>query len=150
MDRTITAFSDLTLEELYEILALRTEVFVVEQACPYLEVDGRDRECHHLQVREAEELVAYLRLLPRTVTGSLPAIGRVVVKKDYRQKGLARVMVQEALDFMKEAWQEEAVQLSAQTYLQDFYASFGFVPVSDIYLEDGIAHIDMVYDKKRS
>lgn len=150
MKKTIKSFSDLTLDELYAILALRTQVFVVEQTCPYLEVDGKDQGSHHLLMEDEGQLVAYLRLLPRGVTGSAPAIGRVVVAKDYRKKGLGRSLLREALDFIEKVWQEEEIQLSAQTYLQDFYTSFGFVPVSEVYLEDGIAHIDMVYDKKRS
>lgn len=150
METTIKSFSDLSLEELYEILALRTDVFVVEQECPYPEVDGRDKECQHVQVREGQELVAYLRILPRGLSFEEVSIGRVLVKQGHRSKGLARPMMQAAMDFILTEWKEEAIRISAQTYLEAFYASFGFEPVSEPYLEDGIPHLDMLYTAKRS
>lgn len=150
METTIKPFLDLSLEELYDILALRTDVFVVEQECPYPEVDGRDKDCQHVQVREGDELVAYLRILPRGLSFEEVSIGRVLVKQGHRSKGLARPMMQAAMDFILTEWKEGAIRISAQTYLEAFYASFGFEPVSEPYLEDGIPHLDMLYTAKRS
>lgn len=150
METTIKPFLDLSLEELYDILALRTDVFVVEQECPYPEVDGRDKDCQHVQVREGDELVAYLRILPRGLSFEEVSIGRVLVKQGHRSKGLARPMMQAAMDFILTEWKEDAIRISAQTYLEAFYASFGFEPVSEPYLEDGIPHLDMLYTAKRS
>lgn len=150
METTIKPFLDLSLEELYDILALRTDVFVVEQECPYPEVDGRDKDCQHVQVREGQELVAYLRILPRGLSFEEVSIGRVLVKQGHRSKGLARPMMQAAIDFILTEWKENAIQISAQTYLERFYASLGFESVSEAYLEDGIPHVDMLYTAKRS
>lgn len=143
----IKAFDELTLEELYDVLALRTDVFVVEQNCPYPEVDGKDTTCYHLLVKEDGKLLAYLRILPKGLSFEEASIGRVVVDKDHRGKGLARPMMEAAIAFIMETLGEETIKISAQAYLEEFYGSVGFEAVSEVYLEDGIPHKDMVYQK---
>lgn len=143
----LTSFSDLTVEELYGILQLRTDVFVVEQECPYPEVDGNDAVCQHLFYEENGEILAYLRILPAGVPFEEPSIGRVVVKQATRGRGLARPMMQQAIAFIYDTWKADRIKISAQTYLADFYTSLGFEAVSDMYLEDGIPHMDMLHQK---
>lgn len=143
----IKAFDELTLEELYDVLALRTDVFVVEQNCPYPEVDGKDKKCYHLLVKEDRKLLAYLRILPKGLSFEEASIGRVVVDKDHRGKSLARPMMEAAIAFIMETLGEETIKISAQAHLEEFYGSVGFEAVSEVYLEDGIPHKDMVYQK---
>lgn len=140
-------FARLTADEVYEVLKLRVDVFVVEQACPYPEIDGRDRhpETLHLIGKTAgKEILAYLRILPPGLSFTPAGIGRVVVAKSIRGRGICTVMVKKALDHINQVWPGEAIGISAQVYLKAFYASHGFKPVSESYLEDGIPHIDMI------
>lgn len=139
-------FDALSAAALYELLALRSEVFVVEQRCVYQDIDGLDPQLLHLCGREAASgaLLAYARLLPPGVKGqSLPMIGRVLTAPAARGRGLGRPLMQRALAECAARWPALAVQISAQAHLQDFYASLGFEPCSEVYDEDGIAHIDM-------
>lgn len=150
MDWVLKRFSELTLEELYQNLQLRTDVFVVEQECFYPEVDGRDQASYHLFAKDGEETVAYLRILPPGLSFEEASIGRVVVKETHRGQGLARLMLERAITFILEEWGQQQIKISAQTYLQEFYTSLGFVPVSKMYLEDGIPHLDMIYTKNEA
>jgi len=128
----------LPARSLYELLKLRSEVFVIEQQCIYLDPDGADLEAWHLQGRdEAGLLQAYARLLPG------PRIGRVVTAPSARGAGQGRALMQQALLECAQRWPGQPIELSAQAHLQRFYASLGFAPTSPIYDEDGIAHIDM-------
>lgn len=141
----IKQFHELNAEELYEILKLRSDVFVVEQKCIYPDCDGRDRFAHHLYVEKNGKIAGYLRILNKGQTFDTVAIGRVAVHEDYRGIGLARHMMNKALMFIKEYLHENAVKLAAQQYLVEFYKSLGFYCISEGYLEDGIPHIDMEY-----
>lgn len=143
----IKAFDQLSLQELYSALTLRTDVFVVEQNCPYPELDGKDPVCLHLLGTDEGELVAYLRILPAGQSYDEVSIGRVLVKASHRGQGLGRPMMEEAIQHITEVWGENAIKIGAQAYLQDFYTSLGFQPVSEVYLEDGIPHLDMLYQK---
>ncbi len=138
------AFKELNATELYAILLERTQVFVVEQNCPYLEVDGRDPKCEHIFCEKEGEIVAYLRLLPPGISGPAASIGRVLVKQDYRGQNLGRELVRRGIEILVDDWKEAVIKIQAQDYLRGFYESFGFVGVSDVYLEDNIPHIDMV------
>lgn len=130
-------FNELTTRELYNLLALRTEVFVVEQDCPYQEVDGKDIMAHHYWIEEDGTIVAALRVL---VAETPIAIGRVVTKPSHRGRGYSRRLMETAVvDFG-----QKELYLQAQTYVEPFYASFGFSRTSEEYLEDGIPHVDMV------
>lgn len=129
-------FDELTTKELYDLLALRTEVFVVEQDCPYQEVDGKDVTAHHYWIEENGVIVAALRVLAEETP---IAIGRVVTRQTHRGKGYSRRLMDAAVaDFGN-----GELYLQAQTYVEPFYASFGFSRTSEEYLEDGIPHVDM-------
>lgn len=134
-------FSELSTYELFYIYKLRTQVFVVEQACPYPEVDEDDLRCVHAMNYHGTSLKAYFRLIPQEDGVHL---GRVVVDPSQRRKGLGKAIVEKAIEVAKERFPEEVLHVQAQAYLQDFYESFGFIPVSKVYLEDNIPHIDMV------
>ncbi|MBU0970724.1 MAG: GNAT family N-acetyltransferase [Proteobacteria bacterium] len=142
----IKKFSELTATQLYEQLRLRVEVFVVEQACPYPELDGKDlhMETLHLSVRMAGTLAAYLRILAPGVSYPGVSLGRVVTARAFRRQGLSHLLIEKALELAREKWPGIAIQIGAQEYLRPFYQSHGFDPTSKIYLEDGIPHIDMV------
>ncbi|NNB94149.1 GNAT family N-acetyltransferase [Corallococcus exiguus] len=138
-------FSELTLEELYRMLALRSEVFVVEQRSLYLDADGLDAECFHLLggVPGTEQLGAYLRALPPGLKFPEASLGRVVTAPALRGQRQGRDLVERGLHFLAERFPGAPVRIGAQAYLQRFYEGFGFVAVSDIYDEDGIPHLDM-------
>lgn len=133
-------FDELTTRELYNLLALRTEVFVVEQDCPYQEVDGKDMTAHHYWIEEDGMIVAALRVL---VEETPIAIGRVVTKVSHRGKGYSRKLMEAAVADFGDC----ELYLQAQTYVEPFYASFGFSRMSEEYLEDDIPHIDMIRER---
>jgi len=139
-------FHKLSVEELYEMLALRQEVFVIEQNCPYLDADGKDQKSWHLWAcDDARKLVAYCRLMPQgMVYENYPAIGRVVTSPSCRGTGIGRQLVQAALEWTAKLFGGQPVKLSAQSYLIRFYESFGFQTVGEEYLEDGIPHTAMI------
>ncbi|MGX8178446.1 GNAT family N-acetyltransferase [Exiguobacterium artemiae] len=135
------SFHQLDGTSLYELLKLRTDIFVVEQNCPYPELDNRDQDAWHGLAYDGNQLIGCLRVLPRKPSGAV-AIGRVAVRADYRSKGIARRLLNEAIaDVHKQG--ELQIDLQAQAHLEGFYATFGFEKKSDVYLEDGIPHIDM-------
>ena len=141
----IKPFKELTLHELYSFLKLRVDIFVVEQNCPYPELDGADEKAIHLYIKEDDGVIAYLRIIP-SKTGTA-RIGRVVTKIEHRGKGLSSQLMKRAMEYIREHYPEDTMILSAQEHLQDYYGSFGFKPVSEVYLEDGIPHVDMEYKK---
>lgn len=147
MSYSLKAFEQLTTTELYQILKERTAVFVVEQNCPYLEVDGKDEQSYHLFKEQDGEIIGYLRILPPGVNYKEASVGRVLVKKEYRSEGLARELMHKALQFIHEELHEMTVKIQAQEYLQKFYSSLGFEAISEVYLEDHIPHIDMLLKK---
>ena len=137
--------SDLGKEQLYAILKLRAEVFVVEQQCVYQDVDGQDLEgdtCH-LMAWDGERLVAYLRLLDPELQGGDVVIGRVVTAPEGRGQGHGHQMMDEALEQAGKHWPEVPIYLSAQAHLQGYYGRYGFGVAGEEYVEDGIAHIGM-------
>lgn len=138
------AFNELSIHELYSYLQLRVNVFIVEQNCPYPELDGYDEESYHLAFVENNEPLAYARILPSGLKYSRISIGRVIVKKEARGKGLAKELMNECLQFIEKKWPNQEIQLQAQAHLAHFYGSFGFTAISDEYLEDNIPHVDMV------
>lgn len=147
MNYKIKKFNELTTKELYEILKVRAEVFVVEQNCVYQDLDSKDEVSYHLFLEDNSEIIAYLRILPKGISYLETSIGRVLTKAIYRKKGLSKEIVQKAIDFIIDILEEKEIKISAQAYLQKFYKSFGFKPISGIYLEDGIEHIEMLYQK---
>ena len=138
-------FHQLSATELYLLLRLRCEVFVVEQQCAYLDIDGRDLEADHLLAWGADDrLSGYLRVFGPTKGNGVAQIGRIVTSSEDRGLGLGRWLVQEALGFVAERHAGVPVKLSAQVHLERFYAGLGFTRSSDDYSEDGIFHCDMV------
>lgn len=141
MEIQIKKFRQLSLDELYEILKLRVDVFVVEQKCAYPELDNKDQHANHLIVSNGNQVVGYLRIYYTDPTRA--AIGRVLTLESFRGQGLSRKMMEEALSFLQDKSKIETIYLQAQEHLSNFYASFGFEKTSDVYLDDGIPHVDM-------
>ncbi|WOH37870.1 GNAT family N-acetyltransferase [Thalassotalea fonticola] len=140
-------FSELNTTELYDALKLRVDIFVVEQTCYYPELDDCDRVngTVHLLGYNGEELVAYLRLLPKGVSyPEYPSIGRVATKAEYRGKGIGHPLMVKALEVCEQNWPGEDIKISAQEHLEKYYIQHGFERVSDMYLEDDIPHIAML------
>ena len=136
-------FDDLGVDGVYDMLALRCRVFIVEQV-PYVDPDGADRRAWHLLGRdEAGALQAYLRLLDPGVKFAEPSIGRVAVEAAQRGLGIGHDLMRRALAQSAAQWPQRAIRISAQAHLQAFYRRHGFETVSDEYLDDGIAHVDM-------
>jgi len=142
---TIKNFDDLTPHELYAILQLRSEVFVVEQQCVFLDADGKDQLCFHIMGMENNSLLAYTRLVPAGISYAEPAIGRVVTSPQARNRGAGRQLMEYSINQCHILFGRCAIRIGAQVYLQKFYTSLGFRPEGEIYLEDGIQHIEMVY-----
>lgn len=139
-------FDELTLEELYEILKLRSEVFVVEQNCIYNDIDGKDKTSFHVIIKENNEITAYLRVLPPGISYENASLGRVLVAKDARGMGYAKAIVTEGINCILRNFNTNKITIGAQEYLKDFYSEFGFKPVSEVYDEDGIPHLDMTFE----
>lgn len=137
-------FEDLTVHELYDCIELREEIFVVEQQCIYRDADGKDKKAIHLLCTDGSTLIAYCRILPPHVSYKEAAIGRVVVKKEYRGKLLGKELMNHAKTLTRHLYPNTDIRISAQEYLLNFYTSLGFIPVSEMYLEDGIPHIEML------
>ena len=139
-------FDELTIYELYEILKLRAEVFVVEQDCPYQDLDDKDKFAYHLFIEDNDTVIALLRILPEGISFEDMAIGRLIVKEPYRGQGISRMMMKKAIEFIINDLNKTKIRLSGQAYLIDFYESLGFKKVSDVYLEDGIDHYEFLYE----
>ncbi|MFM2486242.1 GNAT family N-acetyltransferase [Celerinatantimonas yamalensis] len=139
------SFTALSTRELYQFLKLRVDVFVVEQHCPYPELDGYDHhdKLIHLMGWQDDVLCCYARILPPGLTFDTPSIGRVIVSATARGGQLGRTLMQQAITICQTSWPKHAITIGAQAHLQRFYQSLGFTPISDIYLEDGIPHLDM-------
>lgn len=141
-------FDELTTSELYDILALRQEVFVVEQKCLYLDLDYQDQKALHLLGLNNNKLVAYLRLFPKgTVYSDAICFGRVLTRQSERGKSLAKAAMEQLFSYLSEKESTDAIVISAQLYLKDFYARYGFKQVGQPYDEDGIPHVKMTTKK---
>lgn len=138
-------FEALTPYELYDIMWLRNEVFVVEQNCVYQDADYKDQKGWHLMgVDEGGKLMAYVRLLPPGVSYEEPSIGRVLTNPAVRGTGVGRLLMQKAIELCNELFGDVSIKIGAQYYLLNFYSSLGFVQTSAIYLEDDIEHVEMI------
>jgi ElaA protein len=136
-------FQELSLEELYQLLRLRSEVFVVEQNCVYQDIDDKDQKAIHLLGISEGILVAYSRLFQPGYYFKQASIGRVIVKESFRNKKWGVLLMEESIRLVEDHFQQNEITLSAQLYLKKFYESLGFECVGDSYLEDGIPHIEM-------
>ncbi len=145
MEWKLKKFDDLTSDELYGILKLRSEVFVVEQDCVYQDLDDKDQLSYHLFLENDGETVAVSRIIPENVSYEEMSIGRVVVKENFRGQGLSKIMMKKAIDFIVDDLGKSEIRLSGQAYLVDFYENLGFKKVSDVYMEDNIEHFEFLY-----
>jgi len=141
------SFPELTTSQLYDLLRLRQEVFVVEQNCPYLDADGLDQQSLHLLAYAGtrQQLIGYLRCIQPGVKFEEAALGRLVTAEAVRGSGVARQMMQEAIELAARRYPQIGIRISAQLYLEKFYTDLGFQTVSEPYDEDGIPHIEMLY-----
>ncbi|MBB4079204.1 ElaA protein [Lewinella aquimaris] len=140
-------FEELSNDLLYEILAVRQEVFVVEQTCYYLDADGKDQEAWHVVGTVDGRVAAYTRVLDRGVSyADYASIGRVLTAPFARGAGLGRPLMEYSRQVLVRAFGEREIKISAQAHLQNFYASLGYVGIGDVYDEDGIPHRAMLYD----
>jgi ElaA protein len=139
-------FEDLTPYELYAILQLRNEVFVVEQNCVFQDADDKDQDSCHLMGFADNKLAAYTRLLPPGIGYTEASIGRVVTSPSVRRSGAGRELMKKSIDTCRDLFGNGPIKIGAQRYLRSFYESFGFRQISDVYLEDGIEHIYMRKD----
>ncbi|RYU74523.1 GNAT family N-acetyltransferase [Hymenobacter persicinus] len=142
---TIKPFADLTLTELYDLLQLRSAVFVVEQTCAFQDIDGQDQAAYHLLgYSETGVLAAYARLFDAGITYPEASIGRVAVSPEFRRFGFGRELLRQSLAILETRFGAQPIQIGAQLYLRSFYESFGFRQHGPMYLEDDIEHIHMV------
>lgn len=143
---TLKTFEELSNKELYDILQLRSRVFVVEQECAYQDIDGFDREgCHHLYLSDGGAIAAYTRLLAPDTTYTQASIGRVVTNPEFRQKGLGKELMKRSIAEVQRLYPEHDIKIGAQCYLNRFYTELGFEVMGDKYMEDGIEHVHMIY-----
>ena len=147
MNKVIKNFSELSTEEIYKILKLRSEVFVVEQNCVYQDIDEKDQKAVHLFLEKNNEIMAYTRIFKKgDYYEENPSIGRVVVSKKERGKKLGKEIMIKSINFIKKELKERKIELSAQKYLDKFYKDLDFYSEGEDYLEDGIPHQRMFYD----
>ncbi len=138
-------FSDLSPDDLYDIMALRAAVFVVEQRCAYQDADGADKVSHHLWCRGSNrEMLAYLRIVPPGVSYAEPSLGRIITSASARGTGLGREVVREGIDQLQRQYGVSPIRIGAQRYLLEFYGRFGFRATGTEYDEDGIPHSEML------
>jgi ElaA protein len=141
----VKKFSELTTDEFHDILQLRINTFVVEQNCPYPELDDKDRKAYHLYAMTLEgRVVAYTRIFSPGDYYEQPAIGRVVVDPDHRGEGLGYELMKKSVDQVEKLFGKKDIRIGAQKYLRKFYESLGFESTGEEYIEDGIPHVYMV------
>jgi ElaA protein len=144
----IKHFNDLSLTEFHDLIQLRIKVFVIEQNCPYQELDGKDKKSYHLICRNQKgDLVGTFRILPPGISYNEASIGRVVLDEKYRGTKNGHKMMEEALTFINKEFEKESVRISGQKYLEKFYEKHGFISTGKEYLEDGIPHVEMILKK---
>ena len=144
MNWTHKPFNALTPAELYAILQLRSEVFVVEQNCVFQDMDNKDAACHHLMCWQEEKLMAYARIVPAGISYTETSIGRIVSSPTSRGMGIGKELIRQSITLCYSLHGKGIIRIGAQYYLKGFYESFGFQQDSSIYLEDGIEHIEML------
>ena len=144
LDIKTKTFQELTTQELYDVLQLRSEVFVVEQDCVYQDIDGKDQKALHVIGFKAGKVVAYTRIFKPGLYFKEASIGRVVVKDSEREHKYGYDIMKASIKAIKEHYKEDVIKVSAQTYLKRFYNNLEFYEVGEEYLEDGIPHIRMI------
>jgi ElaA protein len=142
MNIVINSFDELSSNSLYDILALRNEVFIVEQQCPYQDLDYQDQQANHLLAYDAGKLIAYARILPYNRYEM--SFGRLITAASHRKTGLGRELMDSILIYLKNHHALKPIVITAQHYLKDFYQAYGFIPQGEPFDLDGIPHIRMV------
>jgi len=145
----IKKFNELTTKELYQILQIRVEVFVLEQKCAYQDIDNKDESSFHLfgidtDIKDTNPIVAYLRIIAPSISYKEPSIGRVITIKSHRKKGLGVELMKRAIEYSENEYKGQGIRISGQLYLEKFYNDLGFKTVSEVYLEDNIKHVEML------
>ena len=143
MKTLIKNFQDLSNTEIYQILRLRSEVFVVEQQCIYQDIDNKDKKAVHIFLKEKNEIIAYSRVFKEKEYFENPSIGRVVVANKRRMYGVGKKIMNISINYIKQNIKAKSIEISAQKYLKKFYSNLGFVQEGDEYLEDNIPHLRM-------
>ncbi|WP_291959743.1 GNAT family N-acetyltransferase [Maribacter sp.] len=144
LDIKVKSFKEFDIEELYNVLRLRSEIFVVEQDCVYQDIDGKDSEAIHIIGYKNKTVVAYTRIFKAGDYFDQASIGRVAVHEDYRKFGYGKVIMKASITAVQEHFNENEIKISAQKYLTKFYTDLGFKSTGEEYLEDGIPHIAMM------
>lgn len=143
-------YRDLTLNEFHDVIALRMRVFVVEQDCAYLDLDGKDKKCYHLLCRNGKgNVVATARILPPGISYPECAIGRVVIESEVRGNGVGHELMSFVIKFALQEFGDSPIVISAQKHLENYYRKHKFISTGKEYLEDGIPHVEMRYEKVR-
>ncbi len=140
----VLKFNEFTLDELYDLLQLRSQIFVVEQDCVYLDMDGKDRKAIHVLGFKGKKLCAYARLFDKGEYFDFCSLGRVIVDEKERQFAYGHKLMEVSIKAIKEKYGEDKIKISAQKYLKKFYESHSFIQQGEEYLEDGIPHIGMI------
>lgn len=141
---TLKTFNNLSPNELYQIMRLRIEVFVIEQQCFYQDADNKDQHSHHLMIWKGETLAAYARILPAGLSFPEVSIGRVITSPEVRGSGAGKILMRLAIEKARALYGNVAIRIGAQSYAKVFYSSLGFVATDIEYIEDDIPHIEMV------
>ena len=136
-------FNELSIDDLYAILNLRQQVFILEQNCPYIDADYSDQDAFHLLGFQDNKLVAYLRAFPPNIKYSGSSMGRIVVQESQRKQDIGKDITKIGINFLKERYPDSEIVISAQHRLEQFYCDLGFSPRGEVYLEDDIDHIQM-------
>ena len=145
-NKFVKKYSDLDLDDFHDIIALRIKIFVIEQDCPYQDLDGNDKLAFHLYFKDTEnQIVAATRVLPQNIAYNEVSIGRVVVDENYRGTGLGHELMKQSMVFVERQFGVTDVRLSAQKHLENYYGKHGFTSTGKEYLEDGIPHVEMLF-----
>ena len=144
MKIVVKKFKELSVEEIYQILRIRSEVFIIEQRCIYQDIDGNDEKAMHVMGKNNNEIIAYTRILDSGDCYDFPSISRVVVKEKNRGEERGKEIMKESIKYIKENLKEKTIVLAAQKYLEKFYRELGFIAEGEEYLEDEIPHQKMI------
>jgi ElaA protein len=149
LDWQIKHFSEISIAEFHDLMALRIKIFVVEQNCPYQEIDGKDKKAYHLIGRDGlGNVVATARILPKGISYKEVSIGRVAIDESDRNKGNGHVLMEKCMKYIDEEFGATNIRISAQSHLENYYQKHGFVSTGKTYLEDDIPHVEMLFELK--